>query len=66
MPPRGTVRFIEPDDAKGYVADLWERCRRERPGETSRSSSWWEGVFDDQAKEQDGYTPVLRLADRDG
>ncbi len=66
VPPRGTVRFIEPDDAKGYVADLWERCRRECPGETSRSSSWWEGVFDDQAKEQDGYTPVLRLAHRDG
>jgi predicted acetyltransferase len=66
VPPPGTVRFIEPDDAKGHAADMWERCRRLYPGEIGRSTSWWEGVFADQARERDGLSPVFRLAHRDG
>jgi predicted acetyltransferase len=66
VPPPGTVRFLDADDAKGHVTDIWERCRRQRPGETARSATWWEMIFGYQAKERDGFSPVFRLGHQDG
>jgi predicted acetyltransferase len=66
VPPPGTVRFIDDDDAKGYLADVWERSRRRCPGETTRSASWWDGVFAHQRKPRDGYSSVFRVVHRDG
>ena len=66
VPAAGSVRFLDADDAKGHVVDVWERCRRMRPGESARSSTWWEMVFGFQAKERDGFSPAFRLGHQDG
>jgi predicted acetyltransferase len=66
VPAPGSVHFIDTDDAKGHVVDIWERCRRQRPGETARSAAWWEMVFRHQAKERFGFSPAFRLAHQDG
>jgi predicted acetyltransferase len=62
----GSVRFIDADDAKGHVVDTWERHRRQRAGETSRSAAWWEMLFHYGGKEEQGFSPVFRIAHQDG
>jgi predicted acetyltransferase len=64
-PPPGTVRYLDPDDAKGRLPDLWEQHRRGTPGETSRSSARWGNVFRD-FEAGDGFTEAFFLAHRDG
>jgi predicted acetyltransferase len=66
VPAAGAVRFLDVDDAKGHLVDLWERTRRQRPGETARSAAWWGLVFGYEAKERDGYSPAFRLGHPDG
>jgi predicted acetyltransferase len=66
VPASGSVWFLDADDAKGHVVDVWERTRRVRPGESTRSAAWWELLFGYQAKERDGYSPAFRLAHADG
>jgi predicted acetyltransferase len=66
VPKPGSVRFLEPAEARTLLPALWDRCRRLRPGETSRSREWWDMVFADQAKAYDGFTPAFRLAHEDG
>jgi predicted acetyltransferase len=38
---RGTVRFVEADEAARAFPPLHERFRRERPGAFSRTQDWW-------------------------
>ena len=66
VPKPGSVRYMETDEARGHVAAIWERARRQRPGETARSGTWWEMVFADQSKPQDGFSPAVRLRHDDG
>jgi predicted acetyltransferase len=66
VPKPGSVRFLEPSEARTVVPALWERCRPLRPGESSRSREWWDMVFADQAKGYDGFSPAVRLAHEDG
>ncbi len=62
----GSVRFMEPDEAKSHVPAMWERVRRNRSGEMARDTTWWEMVFADQAKEEGGFAPAFRLRHDDG
>lgn len=39
-PRTGTVRLMTGDGLAEAVAERWERCRRGRPGEISRSDAW--------------------------
>ena len=66
VPKPGLVRFMESDEARLHVPLVWERARRQRPGETARTETWWDMVFGDQAKPQDGFSPVVRLRHDDG
>ncbi len=66
VPKPGSVRFMEPDEARVHVPAVWERARGQRPGETARNEAWWGMVFEDQAKAQDGFSPALRLRHDDG
>ena len=66
VPKPGSVRFMEHDEARGHVAGrLGARpppaSRRDGPQRT-----WWDMVFADQAKAQDGFSPVVRLRHDDG
>jgi predicted acetyltransferase len=66
VPKPGSVRFMEPDEARVHVPAIWERARRQRPGEMARSEAWWGMAFTDQAKPQDGFSPAVRLRHDDG
>jgi predicted acetyltransferase len=66
VPKPGSVRFLEPEEARAHVAAIWDRCRLQRPGETSRSAEWWDMVFIDQSKGYDGFSPAFHLAHEDG
>jgi len=38
---RGSVRFVEPDEAAQLFPPLWEALRAQRPGMFSRTPDWW-------------------------
>jgi predicted acetyltransferase len=66
IPKPGSVRFMEPDEARVHVPLIWERARRQRPGEMARTATWWDMVFTDQARPHDGFSPAVRLRHDDG
>ncbi len=57
---------MEPDEARPHVAEVWERARRARPGETARDQAWWDMAFIDQAEKSEDFSPVFRLRHDDG
>jgi len=65
-PKPGSVRFLDADEARSIVPELWDRCRTQTAGETSRSPAWWDMVFADQSKGFDGFSAVFRLGHEDG
>ena len=65
-PKPGSVRFLEAAEARVVVPELWDRCRAQTPGETSRSPAWWDMVFADQSKGFDGFSAAFRLGHDDG
>jgi predicted acetyltransferase len=38
----GTARFVTPEEARELFPPIYEAVRRERPGMTSRSETWWD------------------------
>jgi predicted acetyltransferase len=38
---RGTVRFVEPEEAATLFPPVWEALMRQRPGTFRRTESWW-------------------------
>ena len=42
LEPGGTTRFVTPEEASELFPPIYEAVRRERPGMTSRSETWWE------------------------
>ena len=54
--PRGTVRLVDLEEAARTFPPLYEQVRAQRPGMSSRSTSWWETrrLFDDPARRQGG------------
>jgi predicted acetyltransferase len=40
--PKGTIRFLEPDEAIDVLPPLFDRARRVWPGMFSRDRLWWE------------------------
>ena len=46
----GRVRILEPDELAGVLPPIWDRYRRQQPGEVSRSEGWWaRRLMDDPA-----------------
>jgi predicted acetyltransferase len=66
VPKPGSVRFMDPDEARLHAADVWERARRARPGETARDAAWWDMTFIDQGEKSEDFSPVFRLRHDDG
>jgi len=42
LEPRGSIRYVEGEDAVTTIGPVWERVFRDRPGMFARSSEWWE------------------------
>jgi len=54
----GTIRIIEPDEAKEIVPPVFERARLQWPGMFSRSPLWWEQrEISDPEERRDGAGP---------
>ncbi|MFZ4810439.1 MAG: GNAT family N-acetyltransferase [Ilumatobacteraceae bacterium] len=62
----GAVRYATPDEARDHHPAVWERARRERPGQVSRGAAWEEFTFVQYAESQDGMTPAFHLVHDDG
>jgi predicted acetyltransferase len=41
LEPVGTTRFVTPEEARELFPQVYDAVRRERPGMTSRSETWW-------------------------
>jgi predicted acetyltransferase len=66
QPTPGAVRFLGADAAEDHVAAIWERARRQRAGEVSRSAAWNRFVFELWAKPQGTLSPAFFLGHPDG
>jgi predicted acetyltransferase len=65
-PKPGSVRFLEQDEARALVPELWDRYRTRTVGETNRTPAWWDMVFADQSEGADGFSAAFRLGHEDG
>jgi predicted acetyltransferase len=65
-PERGAVRYVDGDQAIDHVTEVWERARRLRAGEASRSAAWHQFLFKLWGKPQGGLSTAFVLAHADG
>jgi predicted acetyltransferase len=47
VPASRDVRLVEPEEALPEIMEVWERFRRLRAGELTRSEAWWRAMFTD-------------------
>jgi predicted acetyltransferase len=68
LEPEGTIRFLEPDEARDAVPPVYERVRRLWPGMFSRDDLWWENrEIKDPEERREGAGPKRWVAyERDG
>jgi predicted acetyltransferase len=57
----GRMRFVSLDDARPVVADLYERVRRRRVGEVTRSAGVWDNVFADRQHRRRGASQLFAV-----
>ena len=50
----GRFRMVSGEEAQKVVPDVFDRYRRQQPGEVSRSAGWWKSYFDDPEHEREG------------
>jgi predicted acetyltransferase len=62
----GSVRYVDGDAAHKHIVEVWERFRRCRSGELSRSAAWHEFLRRDREKEDEGWSAAMHLAHKDG
>lgn len=62
----GPVRFLEPDEAEDHEAAIWERVRRLRAGEVSRTAAWDANRAANLAKPDGAFGGAFHLAHADG
>jgi predicted acetyltransferase len=66
QPPRGSVRYVDGDEALSHVTEIWARFHRLRAGELDRDAAWHRNSFDRDAEPDGSYSPTFYLAHRDG
>src|SRR5439155_6720659 len=66
--PQGTMRFLQPDEAREVVSPVYERVRQLWPGMFSRDDLWWEQrELKDPEERREGAGPKRWVAyERDG
>jgi predicted acetyltransferase len=61
--PGGTIRFLEPDEARDALPPVYERVRAQWPGMCSRDDLWWENrVLKDPEERREGAGPKRWVA----
>lgn len=65
-PSGGHVRYVDGDEAAAHVSAIWERGRRLRAGELSRSAAWHTHVFHGRTQRAGTFSPAFYLAHPDG
>lgn len=65
-PRRGTVRFVEGDDALQHVMAIWPRFCRLRAAEVDRTEAWHRHLMVIRAEPMGGFGPAFYLAHPDG
>lgn len=65
-PPPGSVWFVDHDEAAKDVPDLWDRYRRQRSGEVSRTDAWSTMLSTGARRPFDGATEAFHLRHEDG
>ncbi|MGZ4700950.1 MAG: GNAT family N-acetyltransferase [Ilumatobacteraceae bacterium] len=66
QPRRGTVRFVDGDEALRHVTAVWSRFHRLRAGEVDRSAALHRYLFEQRASPQGSMSSSFYLAHRDG
>jgi predicted acetyltransferase len=66
--PEGTIRFLEPEEAREALPPVYDRVRQRWPGMFSRSDLWWEHrEIKDPEERREGAGPKRWVAyERDG
>ena len=66
--PEGTIRFLQPDEARETLSPVYERVRQQWPGMFSRDELWWEQrELKDPEERREGAGPKRWVAyERDG
>jgi len=66
--PEGTIRFLEPDEARAALPSVFDRVRQLWPGMFSRDDLWWENrEIKDPEERREGAGPKRWVAyERDG
>ncbi|HEY1317957.1 MAG TPA: GNAT family N-acetyltransferase [Gaiella sp.] len=68
LPPEGSVRLIENDEALRLLPRVYDRIRKASPGFVSRTRDWWElRTLSDRPTRRRGAGPLVRaLYEREG
>ncbi len=64
--PVGSVRFLDEKDAAPALAEIWERFRRLRAGETARTVTDQQFLIDRRSTPEGSRTPATYLSHADG
>ena len=63
----GRVRMLDPDECATVLPPIWDRYRRQQPGEVTRSEGWWKRrLLDDPAFRPGGGGPRFAVVWEDG
>lgn len=62
----GRFRMVEPDEARALVPEVFDRVRRGRVGEVSRSPGWWARLFADRPDDRGGLSRAFFVVHEDG
>ena len=63
----GRVRMLDAEEYATVLPDIWDRYRRQQPGEVSRSEGWWtRRLLDDPAFRPGGGGPRFAVVWEDG
>ena len=63
----GRVRLLDPDEYGTVLPPIWDRYRRQQPGEVTRSEGWWHRrLLDDPAFRPGGGGPRFAVVWEDG
>ncbi len=64
--PIGSVRYLDPEDAAPVLAEIWERFRRHRAGESGRTIAAQQFMIDLNSTPDGPRSPVTYLLHADG
>ncbi len=62
----GSVRLLAAEEAALVLPQVFDRYRREQPGEVSRSPAYWEVLLRDRERDREGFGPRFAVVHQSG